>query len=265
MYDPTIGRWLSEDPIGFEAGDANLYRYVGNGPANATDPSGLVPGQDDSGNGEPEYVESSGGWWSGIPLIGPFVDFISSDIGAQADKNRAEKIDLYNALCDFEDVEVSLQTGNNLGEVKGAIESLPRLYGDFAIAASGAAGASWASKGLPPGFDPAKGFKSFNDLKKAFGSAGPGHAWHHVVEQTINSGKFAPQLLHNPGSLFRLPHGKGTIHSKISGLYSSKQPYTGGLTVRQWLSKKSFREQFEFGIQIIKDFGGSQYLPPFLR
>ncbi|HBJ39162.1 MAG TPA: hypothetical protein DDZ51_31330, partial [Planctomycetaceae bacterium] len=28
-YDPTIGRWISQDPIGFAAGDANLYRYVG--------------------------------------------------------------------------------------------------------------------------------------------------------------------------------------------------------------------------------------------
>lgn len=41
MYDPTIGRWTSQDPIGFEAGDANLYRYVGNGPTNGVDPSGL--------------------------------------------------------------------------------------------------------------------------------------------------------------------------------------------------------------------------------
>ena len=41
MYDPTIGRWLSEDPIGFEGGDANLYRYVGNQPTQHTDPSGL--------------------------------------------------------------------------------------------------------------------------------------------------------------------------------------------------------------------------------
>jgi uncharacterized protein RhaS with RHS repeats len=41
MYDPTVGRWLSQDPIGFKAGDPNLYRYVGNGPTNATDPSGL--------------------------------------------------------------------------------------------------------------------------------------------------------------------------------------------------------------------------------
>jgi RHS repeat-associated protein len=35
------GRFISQDPIGFSAGDANLYRYVGNGPANATDPDGL--------------------------------------------------------------------------------------------------------------------------------------------------------------------------------------------------------------------------------
>ena len=40
-YDAGVGRWLSQDPIGFAAGDANLYRYVGNGATNATDPSGL--------------------------------------------------------------------------------------------------------------------------------------------------------------------------------------------------------------------------------
>jgi hypothetical protein len=40
-YDPTIGRWTTEDPIGFRAADANLYRYVGNDPTNRTDPSGL--------------------------------------------------------------------------------------------------------------------------------------------------------------------------------------------------------------------------------
>jgi RHS repeat-associated protein len=40
-YDAAIGRWTQEDPIGFAAGDANLYRYVGNGPTNFVDPSGL--------------------------------------------------------------------------------------------------------------------------------------------------------------------------------------------------------------------------------
>ena len=29
------------DPLGFAAGDANLYRYVGNDPPDLTDPTGL--------------------------------------------------------------------------------------------------------------------------------------------------------------------------------------------------------------------------------
>jgi uncharacterized protein RhaS with RHS repeats len=41
MYDPTVGRWMEEDPEGFDAGDSNLMRYVGNDPTNATDPTGL--------------------------------------------------------------------------------------------------------------------------------------------------------------------------------------------------------------------------------
>jgi RHS repeat-associated protein len=42
-YDPSVGRWLSEDPIGFAAGDVNLYRYVGNSSTMRTDPNGLFP------------------------------------------------------------------------------------------------------------------------------------------------------------------------------------------------------------------------------
>jgi hypothetical protein len=41
MFDPTIGRWQSKDPKSFDAGDTNLYRFVGNHPSYATDPSGL--------------------------------------------------------------------------------------------------------------------------------------------------------------------------------------------------------------------------------
>ncbi len=40
-YSTQTGRFISQDPIGFTAGDENLYRYVGNSPTNATDPTGL--------------------------------------------------------------------------------------------------------------------------------------------------------------------------------------------------------------------------------
>jgi RHS repeat-associated protein len=42
-YDGATGRWLSEDPIGFAAGDANLSRYVGNSPIDLTDSEGEAP------------------------------------------------------------------------------------------------------------------------------------------------------------------------------------------------------------------------------
>ena len=47
-YDPTVGRFISEDPAGLSAG-INLYAYVGNDPVNGRDPSGLC-----GGSGDPE-------------------------------------------------------------------------------------------------------------------------------------------------------------------------------------------------------------------
>jgi RHS repeat-associated protein len=40
-YDPTIGRFISEDPIRWSGSDSNMFRYAFNNPVLYTDPSGL--------------------------------------------------------------------------------------------------------------------------------------------------------------------------------------------------------------------------------
>ena len=39
-----------------------------------------------------------------------------------------------------------------------------------------------------------------------------------------NVARFGPQAVHNTANLVRLPHGAGTIHPRVSGLYSSIRP-----------------------------------------
>ena len=41
-YDPQTGRFISQDPISFDSGDYNLYRYVANDPITSRDPLGLA-------------------------------------------------------------------------------------------------------------------------------------------------------------------------------------------------------------------------------
>jgi RHS repeat-associated protein len=41
-YDPATGRWVERDPLGFSAGDSNLYRYVFNDPTTLKDPNGEI-------------------------------------------------------------------------------------------------------------------------------------------------------------------------------------------------------------------------------
>jgi RHS repeat-associated protein len=53
-FDPRLGKWISEDPLSFAAGDINVTRYVGNAPLTYTDPTGLFAiggGNRDANNG----------------------------------------------------------------------------------------------------------------------------------------------------------------------------------------------------------------------
>ena len=63
-YDAAIGQWMSEDPIGFAAGDSNSRRYVNNQALAFADPTGLFG---DLPNGTPENNYHGLGEW-------PFAD-----------------------------------------------------------------------------------------------------------------------------------------------------------------------------------------------
>ncbi len=51
FYDAGAGKFLSEDPLGLNGGDSNLYRYATNDPVYGTDPTGL-----DATKGQPSCV-----------------------------------------------------------------------------------------------------------------------------------------------------------------------------------------------------------------
>ena len=98
-----------------------------------------------------------------------------------------------------------------------------------------------------------KVFNTFNDAKKFLGSPGQGNQWHHIVEQPqISKSGFSPTQIQNTNNFIAVDNA---THAKISGYYSSKQAFTGGKTVRDWLAGQSYEKQFEFGMQKQRDFG----------
>jgi len=51
---PTLGRWLTRDPIGYEGG-INLYAYCGNNSVNRVDPMGMDPPHSTQGGDDPGH------------------------------------------------------------------------------------------------------------------------------------------------------------------------------------------------------------------
>lgn len=103
--------------------------------------------------------------------------------------------------------------------------------------------------------DGARGFGSMSSFRRAYGSAGPNAQWHHVVEQTPgNVTQFGATSIHNTSNIVRIDTA---IHRQVSGYYSSVQPFTGGQTVRQWLSSQPFDAQTQFGLDVLKQFGAA--------
>jgi hypothetical protein len=61
-------------------------------------------------------------------------------------------------------------------------------------------------------------------------------------------------------SLGREPRAQG-INQLKANYYASIRPFTGGVTVRDWLTGRSFADQYEFGIHILMYLTNGSPLP----
>jgi hypothetical protein len=106
------------DPLGYEAGDANLRRYVGNSPTNATDPSGLEEQR-------PWYNDSGWDWanpWA-YPILRIVPNTLSgyyftqwNEMSRELDMARQQKQSATQAGANGADVHSRVQDSCRFGE-----------------------------------------------------------------------------------------------------------------------------------------------------
>jgi hypothetical protein len=104
-------------------------------------------------------------------------------------------------------------------------------------------------------------FSSFDDFKKtsiieamlkAYGAAGPGKEWHHMVEQGGDNGtNFSAEQLQSTKNIYPLP---GPVHDLVTAEYASEYDKSGK-SVREWLSGQSFDDQYNEGLKILRNLG----------
>jgi RHS repeat-associated protein len=115
-------------------------------------------------------------------------------------------------------------------------------------------------KALLAEYNAVKKFKNFEALKKGLGSPGEGKVWHHIVEQRErNVERFGAEAIHNSLNVEAVDI---SVNQAINKYYSSKKRVTGGqLTVREWMNSKSYAEQYEFGLDILRRVQSGKPLP----
>ena len=99
-----------------------------------------------------------------------------------------------------------------------------------------------------------KGFSSFSALKNHLGSPGKNMHWHHIVEKCqIQKSGFTSGQVNNTSNVIAVD---AQTHARISGYYNTTTfDFTGGLSVRNWLTGQPFQVQFDFGMNVLQDFG----------
>ncbi|HVC44849.1 MAG TPA: hypothetical protein VND20_08525 [Candidatus Binataceae bacterium] len=80
----------------------------------------------------------------------------------------------------------------------------------------------------------------------------PAYENHHIVEVTPNTGKIPDSLLQSRQNQVIIPY---YIHRDVSDFYSTPNREYGGMTPRDYLRGKSFEEQYQFGLMVMRKLG----------
>ena len=89
-------------------------------------------------------------------------------------------------------------------------------------------------------------------LEKRFGPAGDGYQYHHIVEEGINTGAIPTSQLQSTDNIIRIPT---LLHEEITAIYAGSAPDAPEMTLRQWLKGKSYQEQYEYGLKVMRELG----------
>ncbi len=252
-YDEYIGRFISADSIVPNMGnpqDFNRYSYTRNNPLRYTDPSGhcvpvcliigvalavavweiVAPYNATPTGGDKVNAQGQPCGSSGCVSQGPSDFEVAGNVArdaAVAYTGARFAAAIAAGLC-FND-------GDCTNEANAAQQTLDKARTVFESSASQSGNLA---------------FKSFDAFKRAMGPAGEGKVWHHIVEQrTANIEKFGAEAIHNTRNVVAVAR---EVNQAIANYYSSKTFYTGGLTVREWLSTQSYEEQVQFGQMILE-------------
>ncbi|PSM18105.1 MULTISPECIES: hypothetical protein [Nitratireductor] len=92
-------------------------------------------------------------------------------------------------------------------------------------------------------------FRNERELRNYLGPAGPGREWHHIVEKRLEV-LFSPELIHSTDNIINLPVD---LHRHINGKMSRKSSATNDIVRRFYVSRFSFRDQYNHGIDLIRE------------
>jgi RHS repeat-associated protein len=148
-YDPTTGRFISEDPIRFQGG-TNFYRYLLNDPMDATDPWGLklckttLPGIGDT------YLDDSF-----FPLVKQWIALNEASGVDFSFVSGFRTTNSQSRLASDPTATTPAPPGSSLHEAGFAVDvNFPAALQTLVVANAQAAGLNWGGNFKKPGPDP---------------------------------------------------------------------------------------------------------------